>query len=312
MFRIVFFFFLLFCITSLQNSEAQSVRVLPADGEEAHDWDDVEIPAAPANGKVWELQPISDDFGYTANPTDKPTEFTDRWKDQFINKWTGPGLTEWNPGHSYVINGHLGIEANRKPDTNRVYTGVVSSKDAFTYPLFVEAKVKISGLVLASNVWLLSEDSTEEIDVVEAYGSDRPGQEWVAQRLHLSHHVFIRNPLQDYQPKDEGTWFFDGTNWREDFHRIGVYWRDPWHLEYYVDGKLVRTVSGKKVIDPRGYTKGTGLSKPMHLIINVEDQNWRSDDEITPTDEELGDPNKSIMWVDWVRVYKAVEESKKE
>ena len=29
-----------------------------------------------------------------------------------------------------------------------------------------------------------------------------------------------------------------------------------------------------------------------------------------PTDEELADPNKSIMWVDWIRVYKGVETKK--
>ena len=209
-----------------------------------------------------------------------------------------------------MTNGHLGIEANRRKGTNRVYTGVVSSKKTFTWPLFVEAKVKISGLVLASNVWMLSADSTQEIDILEAYGSDRKGQEWVAKRLHLSHHVFVRKPFQDYQPVDEGTWYFNGTTWSEDFHRIGVHWRDPWHLEYYVDGELVRTVSGKEKIDSKGFTRGTGPSKPMHLIINAEDQNWRSDDQITPTDEELADPNKSIMWVDWIRVYKGVETKK--
>ena len=158
---------------------------------------------------------------------------------------------------------------------------------------------------MASSIWLLSKDSTQEIDILEAYGSARPDQTWTAQRLHLSHHVFIRKPFQDYQPTDDGTWYSNGTTWRDDFHRVGVFWRDPWHLEYYVDGNLVRTVSGAKMIDPKDFTGGTGLNKPMHLIINTEDQNWRSDGDITPTDEELADTERSIMWVDWVRVYQA-------
>lgn len=276
-------------------------------GATAADWESIDIPAAPGDGRVWKLQPVSDDFSYTAQPTKKPAEFTDRWRDAFINTWLGPGLTEFNPGHSYVTNGHLGIHASRKPGTKRVYAGVISSKKTFTYPLFVEARVKISGLVLASNVWMLSADSTQEIDVIEAYGSQRPGEKWTAHRLHLSHHVFIRKPFQDYQPTDKGSWYFNGTNWRQDFHRIGVYWRDPWHLEYFVDGKLVRTVSGRSMIDPKNFTGGTGLSKPMHIIIDTEDQDWRSNKGITPTDEELADVNKSIMWVDWIRVYRAVE-----
>jgi len=277
----------------------------------AFDWDTIAIPAQPPAGKIWKLHPLSDDFRSDAGPTEKPASFTDRWHDSFINSWTGPGLTEFNSGHSYITNGHLGIHASRKPGTKQVYTGVISSKETLTYPLYVEASVKISGLVLASNVWLLSKDSTQEIDIVEAYGSTRADQTWTAQRVHLSHHVFIRNPLQDYQPTDDGSWFFDGTTWRNDFHRFGVFWRDPWHLEYYVDGKLVRTVSGSKMIDPKKFTGGTGLSKPMHLIINAEDQNWRSDEKITPTDEELADTQNSIMWVDWVRVYQAVEKDKK-
>lgn len=270
-------------------------------------WDEIDVPAKPPSELSWELQSVSDDFSYTAKPTDKPEDFTKRWKSGFINNWNGPGLTEWNLGHSYVTNGHLGIHASRKPKTKTVFTGVISSNDTFTYPLFVETRAKISGLVLASNVWLLSKDSTEEIDILEAYGSQRPGQDWYQKRLHLSHHVFVRKPFQDYQPTDDDSWFQNGTNWRSDFHRVGVYWRDPWHLEYYVDGKLVRTVSGKDTVDPKGFTGGKGLTKPMHLIINAENQTWRTDTGIAPTDAELGDTDQSIMWVDWVRVYKAVE-----
>jgi len=272
---------------------------------QASDWDGVPVPVEPPAGTQWKIHSVSDDFSYDAPPLEKPAAFTDSWRDSFINSWTGPGLSEFNSGHSYVTNGHLGIHASRKPGTKQIYAGVISSKETFTYPLYAEASVKINGLVMASNVWLLSKDSTQEIDILEAYGSARPDQTWAAERLHLSHHVFIRKPFQDYQPTDDESWYRDGTIWRDDFHRVGVFWRDPWHLEYYVDGNLVRTVSGPKVIDPKDFTGGTGLNKPMHLIINTEDQNWRSDENITPTDEELADTERSIMWVDWVRVYQA-------
>jgi len=43
------------------------------------------------------------------------------------------------------------------------------------------------------------------------------------------------------------------TPWRGEFNRVGVYWQDPWHLEYYNNGELVRTVSGPSQIDPLGY-----------------------------------------------------------
>ncbi|WP_020208752.1 RICIN domain-containing protein [Gilvimarinus chinensis] len=275
----------------------------------AADWDNTPVPANAGNGKVWELQTISDDFNYTSSLNNYHNEFTSRWHEGFINPWTGPGLTEWTDGHAYVTGGNLGIAATRKPGTDKVRAGSITSHDTFTYPLYVETRAKISKLVLASDVWLLSADSTQEIDILEAYGSDRPSESWFAERIHLSHHVFVRDPFQDYQPTDAGSWYTDGqgTVWSDDFHRIGVHWKDPWNLDYYIDGQLVRSVSGPNIIDPNGFTNGTGLSKPMHLIINTEDQDWRSDNGISPTDTELADTNKSIYWVDWIRVYKPVD-----
>ncbi|MFR9496788.1 MAG: beta-agarase, partial [Rikenellaceae bacterium] len=126
-----------------------------------------------------------------------------------------------------------------------------------------------------------------------------------ADRLHLSHHVFIRDPFQDYQPTDAGSWYADGkgTLWRDDYHRIGVYWRDPFYLAYYVDGNLVRVVSGENIIDPYGYTDGTGLTKELDIIINMEDQSWRAIGGLSPTDEELQAGSDIDFKVDWIRVY---------
>lgn len=272
------------------------------------EWDAYPVPADPGEGHVWQLQPLSDDFNYAASPADKSVQFADKWVDTYHNAWLGPGLTEWRTDHSWVADGHLVIAASRKPGTDQVYAGIISSKETVIYPIYVEANVKISTMVLATAVWLLSPDDTQEIDIVEAYGSDRAGQEWFAQRAHISHHVFIREPFQDYQPKDAGSWYVNGTTWRDDFHRFGVYWKDPWHLEYYVDGERVRTVSGASIIDPNDFTGGTGLNKAMDVIIDTEDQNWRSDKGITPTDAELADDDKRLYYVDWIRFYKPVPE----
>ena len=70
------------------------------------------------------------------------------------------------------------LDASWKPNTDQVYTGIISSKETVIYPLYVEAKVKIDNMVLANSVWLLSPYDTQEIDIVEAYGSDRTGEEW--------------------------------------------------------------------------------------------------------------------------------------
>ncbi|RME43209.1 MAG: glycosyl hydrolase family protein [Chloroflexi bacterium] len=276
-------------------------------GSPRADWDEYSIPADPGAGYTWELLPLSDEFNYTVPAAGKGPEFTEKWKDTYHNAWKGPGLTEWRRDHSWVEEGKLVIAASRKPGQENVYAGIITSRQRVVYPVYVEVRAKISKLVMASGVWMLSPDDTQEIDIVEAYGSDRPDQKWFAERVHLSHHVFIRSPFQDYQPKDPASWYrYQGTVWSDEFHRYGVYWRDPWHLEYYIDGELVRTVSGPSIIDPHNFTQGAGLNKAMDVIIDTEDQNWRSDEGITPTDEELADDSKRFFYVDWIRFYKPV------
>jgi len=193
---------------SLGTTVAAPLSVSAMDNE--RDWDQFPVPADAGPGMRWQLQNVSDDFNYRSTYLSMSPEFTQRWGEGFINPWTGPGLTTWTVGHAYVNDGQLGIHASRQPGTNRVRLGSITSKESFTYPLYVEANAKISKMVLANNVWLLSQDSTEEIDILEAYGSDRPEQRWFAERIHLSHHVFIREPFQDYQPRDAGSWFTDG------------------------------------------------------------------------------------------------------
>ncbi|BFM20295.1 carbohydrate-binding protein [Gilvimarinus japonicus] len=276
----------------------------------AADWDGLAVPADAGDGKTWQLQSsLSDDFSYSAPAEGKSQAFYERWSEGFINAWQGPGLTDYHNPNSRVENGELVITATRKAGTNEVYTGAIHTNESVQYPVYIETSSKIMDQVLANAVWMLSSDSTQEIDIVEAYGSSRADQTWFAERMHLAHHVFIRDPFQDYQPKDAGAWYADGRLWREQYSRVGVYWRDPWHLEYYIDGQLVRTVSGVDMIDPYNYTNGLGLSKPMQIIVDAEDQDWRSDNGILATDAELSDTSKNQFYVDWIRVYKPVADN---
>ena len=278
----------------------------------AQDWKDFPIPVEPGDGFRWVLQEeVSDDFNYVAPSTNKGERFFNKWIDFYHNPWTGPGLTVWDRNHVLVKDGNLQIPASRL-GSNKISTGCVTSKVRVVYPVYIETRAKISNSVLSSGAWLLSPDDTQEIDFLEAYGSSwsdnvKKDQTWFAERIHVSHHVFIRNPFQDYQPTDPGSWYRDGTLWREDYHTYGVYWIDPWNLKYYIDGKLVRTVSGKQIIDPLNFTNGTGLSKEMDIIFSVEDQDWRSNQGLTPTDKELNDKEGHTFKIDWIRAYKPEE-----
>ncbi|MCM2679745.1 carbohydrate-binding protein [Echinimonas agarilytica] len=316
----------------------------------AADWDGLPVPADAGEGNVWVLQSLSDDFNYSAPAADKGEEFATRWKEGFINDWQGPGKTVWKPDNSSIEGGELILRASRIPldfeddaKAGGVYVGSITSKEHVNYPIYLEARAKLSNTVLANAFWLLSDDSTEEIDIIEAYGADGVDTDddgvidvdnsWFAARMHLSTHTFIRDPFTDYQPSDSedvlGTWYHETgrTNWREEYHRVGVYWKAPNHIEYYIDGNWVRTMTdtGYSYLDPNGvvrsfetdfnpldkydYTNGTGLSKPMSVIINMEDQDWREEQGITPTDTTLADDTKNNYRVDWVRFYKPMSEA---
>ncbi|WP_075341422.1 Ig-like domain-containing protein [Tenacibaculum agarivorans] len=297
----------------------------------AQDWSGINIPANPPSGMVWELNPVSDSFNYESTNANQHPEFTKRWNNLYINSFSGPSNTAFNRDHSWVTNGNLNIHAALDQQFSIIYTGCISSKAQMTYPMYMEARVKQANCMLANNIWMISEDETEELDMLESYPNSQTGREWFDQRIHLSHHTFIRNPFTDYQPRDEeevfGTWYYenDRESWRGEYFTIGVYWVNPHHAEYYINGVKVRTIKKNEhsfidpdgnlsehttdfdALDKYGYTGGTGLSKPQHIIINMEQQSWLSDLNIYPTDEELDDANgKNLFQVDWIRVYDAV------
>ena len=308
---------------SEQNPTMYNTYNIKDDGN-TYDWSDYYVPVKTYRDTVWVLQSQSDEFNYTSSFPELNDIFTNKWIDYYHANWNGPGITTWRRDHIYVSNGSLNIKASRiEGETENITLngetktypvtrlGCITSKNKVKYPVYIEAYAKISNSTLASDVWMLSDDDTQEIDILEAYGGDRNidenGKEmYGADRLHLSHHVFIRDPFTDYQPQDAGSWYKDGKNtlWRDDYHRIGVYWKNPTHLEYYVDGKLVRTVDGMDIIDPKGYTGGTGLNKELNIIINMEDQTWRTFRGMSPTSQELQDTDKVTMHVDWIRIYK--------
>lgn len=313
----------------------------------AQDWKRYRVPADPGEGREWRLnEVVSDDFNYTHKPTTEKATLRDKWTNRYFNGgWDGPGTTLWRHENVAVAKGKLWIRATRElGETKKFFQGAdengkpkqhvlpatrlgcITSIETVRYPVYVEAKTKAANAVLASDVWLLSEDSTQEIDIQECYGGrgDDDRADWFARRLHMSHHVFIRRPFQDYQPKDDSTWIYSDRKarrgrsyWTEKFHRVGVYWKSPTELEYYLDGELVKTTTGlddkdgKGGIDPKGYTKDasgkrTGLVKPMKIIINMEAQDWNAVAGRHPTDDELKRTDDHTFLVDWIRVYEPV------
>ncbi|KAA1243459.1 T9SS type A sorting domain-containing protein [Aquimarina sp. RZ0] len=360
----------------------------------AQDWNGVPVPADAGIGKTWELQSeTSDDFNYLFNETNQFSNFgSDKWYNFYHNSWDGPGTTYWKYNHVSVDGDDLVLRASRwgqggetaLPRTtfpnkmgrpaDGVNAGCITSTKKVLYPVFVESSVSVADIVLASDVWLLSPDDTQEIDIIECYGGDEQGNAFFAEFIHLSHHSFIRDPFTDYQPRDLDSWWSrsDVSVWGEycwnngdrRYVRIGVNWISPVHFEYYIDGELVRVLYNKafatkrngtwtytyptmtngeldfdsngfqtavqfatgnsysfqtleaannassvSVIDPGNFQGGNGFTKEMDIIINVESQNWHVEANRTPTDDQLSNPDRNTMKVDWIRVYKPVDQN---
>ncbi|UZO82592.1 Ig-like domain-containing protein [Aquimarina sp. ERC-38] len=249
----------------------------------AQDWKGIPVPAQASPGSTWKLlEAPSDDFNYVFKKTNKRSDFGGKkWYNFYHNGWDGPGTTYWKYNHVSVDGNDLVLEASRwnrnkedLPPTrlpnkmgrpqDGISSGCITSNSRVKYPVFVEARVSVADIVLASDVWLLSPDDTQEIDVIECYGGNEHGNAFFAEFIHLSHHSFVRQPFTDYQPRDFNSWWGTPTvkNWGE-YHwnkgnrryvRIGVNWISPFHFEYYIDGKLVRVLYDKAVATNRNNT----------------------------------------------------------
>ncbi|TXE12786.1 T9SS type A sorting domain-containing protein [Seonamhaeicola algicola] len=241
------------------------------------------LPSRLGNASNWQLnESASDDFEYTFNPTNNNADFgpvgLTKWNNFFHNPWEGPGATKWVRNHVSVSGGNLNLWASRRffnNNTNTPYTktfdfdfgdgngivsvtrpetlaGCITSKERVIYPVFVEASLRVMNSSLATDIWLLSPDDKEEIDIIECYGGGMSDgrNNFFAERVHLSHHVFVRPPnFRDYQPSDWNSWYRQsGVNkWGGRVVRIGVYWKSPTIIEYYLDGELIRVLDNDAI-----------------------------------------------------------------
>ncbi|GAB1855964.1 hypothetical protein MHTCC0001_07990 [Flavobacteriaceae bacterium MHTCC 0001] len=228
------------------------------------------LPSRLGNANNWTVDTAaSDDFNYNFNATSNNADFgpsgQNKWNNFFHNGFEGPGATKWVRNHVAVSGGNLNLWASRvqgntksfefggqtisRPETR---AGCITSKTRVKYPVFVEARLRIMNSSLATDVWLLSPDDKEEIDIIEAYGGGMSDgrNNFFAERIHLSHHVFIRPPnFKDYQPSDWNSWYRQSgvSQWGGRIVRIGVYWKSPTVLEYYIDGQLVRVLDNDAI-----------------------------------------------------------------
>lgn len=277
----------------------------------ALDWDQYPVPVGPGAGKSWQLEwKFSDQFNYNGKVG---TNFEGKWKDTYFTGWTGPGRTEWAKSHSDVKNGKLILRASPK-NNSTVNMGIISSKAKVHYPVYIEAMIKPANLELSSNLWMLSSDATQELDILEIYAGS--AQTWWAKRANTNFHIFFRDQntnavLKDFKDTRKYTTNQDNGYWRSGYHRFGAYWKSPTEVTFYMDGQLMPNSSWAN----RVFKSGAGeilqnknqhsVKKNMHIIIDLEEHEWRFDAGNVDSNAALNNNNRNRMYVDWIRTYRA-------
>ncbi|MDO6802879.1 beta-agarase [Wenyingzhuangia sp. 1_MG-2023] len=263
------------CGSNKQNTKSKDLNTIvssPSTKEIAL----LPLPKQLENEGEWIFQTdVSDDFNYTYQPTNSLTTFgQNKWRNFYHAAWDGPGVTYWKYNKVSVDGSDLIIKTDRWNSENEAHpvsrtpnkmkmpnsgisTGCITSTKTVRYPVFIESKVSVTNLALASDVWLLSPDATQEIDIIECYGGKDPGNAFFAKSIHVSIHSFIRKPFTDYQPRDKGAWLkkegveswgdYCAANGERKYVNMGVYWKSPVHFEHYMDGELVRVLYNKAV-----------------------------------------------------------------
>jgi len=84
---------------------------------------------------------------------------------------------------------------------------------------------------------------------------------------------------------------YKGVPWNEDYHTVGVWWKDATHMQFYLDGE-----EAGSVVSERDFTLDLNIIWDLWTI----DEDWAGGiaDQVDLTDEA-----NNTMRVDWVRTW---------
>lgn len=254
----------------------------------------VSVENTTPEGMKWELvEALSDSFATFDN-----------------SKWWKP---LWNYGvpvqmrgeNSGVRDGMLWIKATEDAGAERWFeTSRVMSRAQINYPMYTESRIKTAHLSAYNTFWLNNGDisNRNEIDVIENNSKPscncQPDFPWQmnSQYFHVinddtrrAHGNFDNRKLSEDNP-------MRGVKWNEDFHTVGVWWKDARNIQFYLDGEP----SGS-VVSERDFTRDLNLIWDLWTV----DATWLGG---LPDRADLNNDEVNTMLVDWVRTWQLVAE----
>jgi hypothetical protein len=243
----------------------------------------------PPEGMLWvEVPALSDEF--------------DSWD---ASKWF---KSLWNYGepvqmldkNSGVSDGKLWIMATLDSTSTRWFeTSRVMSKTRISYPMYTECSMRTAHISAYNTFWMNNGNSEnrDEIDICENNSkpsvtsqTDRPYTMYsqyfivVNNDTEREHGNFDNRNLSNDNP-------MKGVKWNEDYHTLGVWWKDENNIQFYLDGEEAGHVTSS-----RDFTRELNIIWDLWTI----DATWSGG---IASKDDLLDSAINTMYVDWIHTY---------
>ncbi len=245
--------------------------------------------------------------GFKWEPVPEITDEFDKWDDSkwFKSLWNYGEPVQMRAENSGVSDGNLWIKATldsgaiRWFETSRVY-----SRAQMTYPMYTECSMKTAHISAYNTFWMNNGDinNRDEIDICENNSKpSRPGNEdWpylmqsqyfltVNRNDERAKGNFDNRNLSDSNPKK-------GIPWNEEYHTLGVWWKDKNNVQFYLDGEPAGSVT-----TTRDFTRKLNIIWDLWTI----DQWWSGG---VAAQEDLLNDSINTMKIDWIHTYTLVED----
>lgn len=250
-------------------------------------------PTAP-EGKVWkQVSQLSDEF--------------DEWDS---SKWE---KSLWNYGvpvkmrakNSGVENGQLWIKATLNEGAERWFeTSRVVSKAKITFPMYTECRMITAHISAYNTFWLNNGNirNRDEIDVVENNSKPscecQPDFPW---QMNSQYFIAVDGDTERAKGNFDNRNLSDenplkGVAWNEDYHTVGVWWKDEHTAQFYLDGEPAGSVA-----TTRAFSRSLNLLWGLWTV----DEDWLGGLALK---DDLLDDTVNSMYVDWVRTYRLEDE----
>lgn len=261
--------------------------------EGSNDGQKSKLPVPPA-GYEWQLVPeLSDEFN-------GPELDANKW-DRGISgrKSLQPGF--FDPKNVSVKEGKLRLlitsdiksmtDVKNPKEDLWIRAAAVSSKSKTAQQGYYEASVKASKMPATSSFRLQGNDM--EIDVATLIGNSpkRPG----SRLMSMNTHYFKKEEGKDPSGLSKGGRYVMQSSPAEEFHVYGVWWKDADTVCFYHNGVKVAEIQPSCPFE----------NNPQAIIFLAEP----SPAEGLPTLQELMDPLKNAMDVDWCRSWKLIKKT---